>query len=174
MRALQATAPVVEESTAGEEQQQYLTFVSSGETFAIGILHIKEIIEYGGLTTVPMMPAFVRGVINLRGCVVPVVDLAMRFGRPATVPGRRTCIIIVEVAMEEAQQDIGVIVKAVNQVLEILPQDIEPAPTFGAKLRTEFLHGLGKVEGEFVIILNSDRVLSLDELAQLTQDSVLP
>jgi purine-binding chemotaxis protein CheW len=138
------------------------------ETFALGILAVKEILEYGGLTDVPMMPACVRGVINLRGRVVPVVDLAVRFGRPATTPSRRTCIVIVEVETAGEQQDIGVIVDAVNQVIEIPPEDVEPPPAFGAKLRTDFLQGMGKVEGHFVMILHSDRTLSIDEIAQLT------
>lgn len=128
---------------------------------------MKEIIEYGTLTVVPMMPASVRGVINLRGRVVPVVDLAVRFGRSLSEPGRRTCIVIVEVAAEGDHRDIGIIVDAVNQVIEILPAEIEPAPTFGANLRGEFIQGMGKVDGRFVIILEIARVLSVDEMAQL-------
>lgn len=159
---------------AGEEQHQYLTFLLGKETFAIGILGVKEIIEYGTLTAVPMMPPCVRGVINLRGRVVPVVDLAARFGRPLTEPGRRTCIVIVEVAAEGDHRDIGIVVDAVNQVIEILPAEIEPAPTFGANLRGEFIQGMGKVDGHFVIILEISRVLSIDEMAQLRsgQDSL--
>lgn len=154
---------------AGEEQQQYLTFHLGKETFAIGILGVKEIIEYGTLTAVPMMPGCVRGVINLRGRVVPVVDLSVRFGRTLTEPGRRTCIVIVEVAAEGDHRDIGIIVDAVNQVIEIPAADIEPTPSFGANLRSEFIHGMGKVEGRFVIILNITSVLSIDAIAQLGQ-----
>lgn len=149
------------------DQQQYLTFNLGGEVFAIGILAIKEIIEYGNLTEVPMMPDFIRGVINLRGAVVPVVDLSARFGRAGTALTRRTCIVIVEIEAEGEHQDVGVIVDAVNEVLEILPQDIEPAPAFGAKIRTDFIRGMGKVASRFVIILDVDHVLSVDEMAAL-------
>ncbi|MDR3390519.1 MAG: chemotaxis protein CheW [Sulfuriferula sp.] len=154
---------------ADMDQQQYLTFNLGGEVFAIGILAIKEIIEYGNLTEVPMMPDFIRGVINLRGAVVPVVDLAARFGRKGSTVTRRTCIVIIEMEANGERQDVGVIVDAVNEVLEILHQDIEPAPTFGAKIRTDFINGMGKVNGKFVILLNVNRVLSVDEMAALAQ-----
>jgi len=154
---------------AAAEQQQYLTFVLGGEMFAIGILCVKEIIEYGHLTVVPMMPECIRGVINLRGAVVPVVDLACRFGRRSTDLTRRTCIVIVEVEGEGERQDIGVIVDAVSEVLEIQGSQIEPAPAFGARIRTDFIHGMGKLDGKFVIILNVNKVLSLDDLALLGQ-----
>jgi purine-binding chemotaxis protein CheW len=169
MRALREVEPAGALDTDGEEQQQYLTFRLGEETFALGILAVKEIIEYGGLTTVPMMPACVRGVINLRGHVVPIVDLALRFGRPAIAPGRRTCIVIVEVETDSEFHDIGVIVDAVNHVLEIPPEEIEPAPAFGAKLRSDFIAGIGKVEGQFVVILNGDHVLSIEEIAHIGQ-----
>lgn len=151
------------------EQAQYLTFVLGGEMFAIGILCVKEIIEYGNLTVVPMMPECVRGVINLRGAVVPVVDLACRFGRSASEVTRRTCIVIVEVDAEGQRQDVGVIVDAVSEVLDIRRDQIEPPPAFGARIRTDFIQGMGKVEGNFVIVLNANRVLSLDDLASLAQ-----
>lgn len=158
--------------SAGEDSRQYLTFTLGGEIFALGILNIKEIIEYGSLTEIPMMPGFIRGVINLRGAVVPVVDLVARFGSaPATI-GRRTCIVIVEMVQNTdngpLRQDIGVIVDCVNEVLEIHAADIEPPPAFGAKIRADFIFGMGKVNGKFVIILNVDRVLSLDEMTSLS------
>jgi len=151
-----------------QEAQQYLTFMLGGEIFAIGILRIKEIIEYGELTTVPTMPAFIRGVINLRGAVVPVVDLASRFGGKVAAVTRRSCIVIVEVAHETSQQVMGIMVDAVNEVLEIPSEQVEPSPAFGARIRADFIAGMGKVEGRFVIILDVNRVLSLDEIAQLT------
>lgn len=151
------------------EEGQYLTFTLRGEMFAIGILNIKEIIEYGQLTGVPMMPAFIRGVINLRGSVVPVVDLAARFGGKAAEITRRTCIVIIEVNTDDGRQDIGVVVDAVSEVLEIPAGEIEPAPAFGAKIRADFIRGMGKVEGKFVIILEVDKVLSVDELAMVSQ-----
>lgn len=150
----------------GREQEQYLTFRLGQETYAMGILSIKEILEYGGLTTVPMMPLCVRGVINLRGRVVPVVDLAVRFGREPTRPGQRTCIVIVDLEVDGVRQDIGVIVDAVNQVLEIPAAEVEPTPSFGSRLRTDFVAGMGKVDSEFVAILNVNRVFAIDEIAE--------
>lgn len=152
---------------ASAEQKQYLTFMLAGEMFAIGILRIKEIIEYAGLTEVPMMPACIRGVINLRGAVVPVMDLSARFGRESTAVTKRTCIVIVEVDAHGEHQDMGVVVDAVNAVLEIPSSEIEPAPTFGAKIRTDFVEGMGKVNGKFVILLDVNQVLSVENLGAL-------
>ncbi len=152
------------------EQKQYLTFMLGSEMFSIGILAIKEIIEYSGLTEVPMMPACIRGVINLRGAVVPVMDLSSRFGKPSTAVTKRTCIVIVEVANEEqGSQVMGVVVDAVNAVLEIPSSEIEPPPAFGTKIRTDFIEGLAKVDGKFVILLNVHKVLSIEEIGALTQ-----
>ena len=114
-----------------------------------------------------MMPDCVRGVINLRGAVVPVMDLLARFGRAPSPVTKRTCIVIVEVEAEGERQVIGVVVDAVNEVLDIALADIEPAPAFGARIRTDFIHGMGKVRGKFVILLNVDHVLSLDDLGTL-------
>jgi purine-binding chemotaxis protein CheW len=150
-----------------EEPQQYLTFMLTGETYAIGILRIKEIIQYGQLTEVPRMPDFIRGVINLRGAVVPVIDLSARFGKQPTAIGRRNCIIIIEAEMEEETQNVGVMVDGVNAVLEIPANEIEPAPTFGTNIRTDFIAGMGKINGKFVIILNIQHVLSMDDMAAL-------
>ena len=137
--------------------------------YAIGILAIKEIIEYTALTEVPMMPASVRGVINLRGAVVPVADLAVRFGRPAGAVTKRTCIVIVETTANGARQDVGVVVDAVNEVLDIPAEDIEPPPTFGTRIRTDFIQGMGKVNNKFVILLDVNHVLALDELAGVVE-----
>jgi purine-binding chemotaxis protein CheW len=161
---------VVAGHAKADEEQQYLTFLLSGEMFALGILNIKEIIEYGSLTEVPMMPGFIRGVINLRGSVVPVVDLSARFGRHRTEVSRRTCIVIIEVQNnDESRQDIGVMVDSVSEVLEIPRSEIEPPPAFGAKIRVDFIQGMGKVAGKFVIILDANKVLSIDELSMLGQ-----
>jgi purine-binding chemotaxis protein CheW len=115
-----------------------------------------------------MMPSFIRGVINLRGAVVPVIDLSARFGRSATQITRRTCIVIIEVPTEEERHDIGVVVDAVSEVLEIPGSEIEPPPAFGAKIRTDFMEGMGKVNGKFVILLDVSKVLSVDEIASLS------
>ena len=172
MLQTQAKLPAVVNAAGQQDQQQYLTFMLGGETYAMGILAIKEIIEYGNLTEVPRMPQFIRGVINLRGAVVPVIDLSSRFGKQATKVTRRTCIVIVEVAgggeMQNETQDVGVMVDAVNAVLEIPAGEIEPPPSFGANIRADFINGMGKVNGKFVIILNIQHVLSVDEMATLS------
>ncbi len=159
---------VTGDAAQDEQQRQYLTFMLNGEVFAIGILSIKEIIEYGNLTEVPRMPDFIRGVINLRGAVVPVIDLGSRFGKQPSSVSRRTCIVIIEIEHENEPQVVGVMVDAVNEVLDIAPSEIEPAPSFGAKIRADFIRGMGKVDGKFVIILDVDHVLSLDEMSALT------
>lgn len=156
-------------ATAGPEAavqgRQYLTFSVSGEVFAIPISAIREIIEYRQPTDVPMMPAYIRGVINLRGRVVPVIDLAVRFGRAAGEVSRRTCIVILELAQEGHKQDISVVVDAVSAVVDIADADVEPPPEFGAKLRADFISGMGKLAGKFVVILDAERVLSVEELS---------
>ncbi len=156
-------------SGAGALTHQYLTFVLGGELFAIGILAVKEIIEYTSVTEVPLMPAFLRGVINLRGSVVPVIDLSVRFGRAAGAVSRRTCIVIVETQMAGERRDIGVIVDSVNAVLEFPAAEIAPAPAFGANIRTDFIQGMAKVDGKFVILLDVDHVLALEELEQAVE-----
>jgi purine-binding chemotaxis protein CheW len=152
-----------------DESSQYLTFMLGGEQLAIGILGIKEIIEYSDPTEVPMMPACIRGVINIRGAVVPVLDLAARFGRKVTAITKRSAIVIVEIGSGDERNDMGIIVDAVNAVLEIPSVDIEPPPAFGAKIRTDFIAGMGKVEGKFVILLDVEQVLSSEEISALAQ-----
>lgn len=151
-----------------EESGQYLTFLQRREMFAIGILGIKEIIEYANLTTVPLMPEFVSGVINIRGAVVPVIDLSARFGREAAITTRKTCIVIIETINDNEKMDIGIIVDSVSEVLEIPPADIEPTPRFGTNIRADFISGMGKVKDNFVIILDIKRVLSVSEMSSLT------
>jgi len=153
--------------TTAEQGKQYLTFSVSNETFGIAISTIKEIIEYRAPTDVPMMPRFIRGVINLRGRVVPVIDLSVRFGRSRMEVARRTCIVILEIQEGDERQVIGAVVDAVSAVVDIAEADIEPPPQFGAKLRSDFITGMGRLAEKFVIILNVDRVLSVEELATL-------
>ena len=154
-----------------QESGQYLTFVLGGEVYALGILKIKEIIQYGDLTEVPMMPNFIRGVINLRGRVVPVVDLAARFGRGITSVSRRTSVVIIEMEQNEESegQSIGIMVDAVNEVVDIAASEIEPPPSFGAKIRPDFISGMAKQTGRFIIVLNLDQVLSMEEMIALGQ-----
>ena len=145
-------------------QQQYLTFFLAEEEYAVSIQKVKEIIEYTSITKVPKVPRWIRGVINLRGNVVPVVDLAVRFGldeRPIT---KTTCIVIVEVQQDTENTVMGVIADAVNQVIELNPDDIEQPPAFGTRVRLEYLAGMGKLGKKFALILNIDRVLSAAEL----------
>jgi purine-binding chemotaxis protein CheW len=165
------TAVAVAAQAAPAEQKQYLTFMLGGEMFSIGILCIREIIWYSNLTEVPMMPACIRGVINLRGAVVPVMDLSNRFGKPATPVTKSTCIIIVEVQTQNEGErlSMGVVVDSVQAVLEIAASDIEPPPSFGAKIRSDFIEGIGKVSGKFVILLNVNNVLSMQEIGEMGQ-----
>ncbi len=167
--ARQAAAALEARQAAGDGPQQYLTFLLGGEMFAVAILNVKEIIEYGNLTEIPMMPPFIRGVINLRGSVVPVIDLAARFGGAESQVGKRSCIVILEVSEGDFRHDIGIMVDAVSEVIEIPGSEIEPPPSFGARIRADFIQGMGKVAGRFVIILNIVRVLSVDEIALLAQ-----
>jgi purine-binding chemotaxis protein CheW len=138
---------------------QYLTFQLAGDDYAFGILRVKEILEHETITRVPNAPAAVRGVINLRGAVVPVVDLALRFGLPATAVTRRTCIVIVEVQSDGEELVMGVLVDAVSQVIDLTADDIEPPPPFGAKVRVDHIVGMGKQDKRFVLILDIDRLL---------------
>ncbi len=151
-------------------KQQYLTFVLRDEQYGICIDSAKEIIEYGNITSIPLMPDFVKGVLNLRGEVVPVIDLSLRFGKSATKVHNRTCIVILEVPFEHQQVVIGILVDAVSEVLEIDSSQIESPPSFGARIRTEFIQGVANIEGEFVILLHGERVLSITEMASLIEN----
>ncbi len=158
---------------------RYLTFTLGGEVYALEILEVSEIIEFRALTVVPMMPSFIRGVINLRGRVLPVVDIAARFGQQATSVGRRTSIVVVETSgsteasgdakAAQSQQGIGIMVDAVNKVVYLGDEDIEPPPAFGAGIRSDFISGMAKHEGGFIVVLDIEKVLSLDEMAVLAQ-----
>ncbi|CAD7716040.1 Chemotaxis protein CheW [Xanthomonas hydrangeae] len=144
---------------------QYLTFQLDGETFAISILGIREIIQYRAPTPVPSMPACVRGVINLRGAVVPVVDLQSRLGRADSAISKRSCIVILATEQAQGPQVIGVLVDAVNAVIELADQDIEAAPSFGTHIRRDLLRGMGKVGERFVVLLEMEQVLHVEEIA---------
>jgi purine-binding chemotaxis protein CheW len=165
----QANTNTAVAAAATGQTGQFLTFVLGAETFAIGIMAIKEIIEYSSLTEVPMMPAYVRGVINLRGAVVPVLDLPVRFGKAASAVTKRTCIVIIEVALGSERHVLGLVVDAVNAVLDIPASQVEPPPAFGASIRTEFIRGMVKVDNKFVILLDVDHALAADEVQALTE-----
>ncbi|HWQ11116.1 MAG TPA: chemotaxis protein CheW [Holophaga sp.] len=156
--------PVRREAEAA--RSQFLTFSLGAEVLAMDIRLVKEILQYSGITEVPLTPPDIRGVINLRGAVVPVVDLAVRFGRPVMPADKKTCIVILEVGEEGAASVIGVMVDHVSEVIELGLGDIEPPPTFGNTLRADFVRGVGKIGGKFVLILAMDRILALEELAK--------
>ena len=143
---------------------QNLSFRSMNVALALPISRVREIIEYGHLTAVPMMPGYVRGVINLRGNVVPVVDLAARFGGAQTVIGKRTCIIILELPKKGDSALVGLVVDAVDEVLDIDPAQIEPPPGLGTAIRSDFILGMARREQGFLIILKVDKLLDLHEL----------
>lgn len=142
------------------EENQYLTFVLNKESFAIRILKVKEIIEFTEVTRVPMMPKFIPGVINLRGNVVPIIDLNSLFYKQETEITKRTCIIIIE-----SKNDIGILVNQVNEVIEL--NYVDPPPSFGAEIHTNFIDGIGKLEDKFILILNLDNLLDFECLSNL-------
>jgi len=150
---------------------QYLTFLVGQESLAISILDVKEIIEISNVTQVPMTPDYIHGVINLRGNVVPVVDLSARLGHNCTEISKRSCIILVEIAVTDNVQLIGMLVDEVREILEIPTENIQPAPDFGTDIRTEFIQAMGRVGDDFIILLAINRVLSVEELSQLNQIS---
>ena len=134
---------------------------------------VREIIQHAGMTTVPLMPDFLRGVINLRGAVVPVVDLQARLGRTCTTVGKKTCVIIFDASAAGEKTELGLLVDAVNEVIEIAPNDIHEPPQFGVTIQREFIRGMGKVNGEFIVILEPDRALNIDDMAEIADNSKL-
>ncbi|WP_305043378.1 chemotaxis protein CheW [Geoalkalibacter sp.] len=149
------------------ETNQYLTFKLDREIFALGIAKVREVLDYTAITRVPKTPDFMRGVINVRGGVVPVVDLRVKFGMAPTPQTVNTCIIIVEINLEGETTVLGALADQVEEVLDLDPAQIEPAPRIGTRLRTEFIKGMGKRDEQFIIILDIDRVFSGEELASV-------
>jgi purine-binding chemotaxis protein CheW len=145
------------------ERVQYLSFSLRGTEYAVRILKVKEILQWESTTRVPSTPRSVRGVINLRGQVVPVVDLAAKFGLGETEPSRLTCILIVEALLEGAPAVIGVMADSVQEVIELGQDDVEPTPAFGTQVKVDFLLGVGKIGKRFVLLIDLDRVISADE-----------
>jgi purine-binding chemotaxis protein CheW len=152
---------------------QYLTFLLGAEVFAMDLRAAREIIQHGPMTSLPLMPDYVRGVINLRGAALPVIDLQVRFGRPPAPLGDRSCIVVFDTGQGGERGALGLLVDAVRAVIDIAPGQIEPPPNFGNGVRREFLRGIGKVDDRFVIILDPDTVLDVSEMAQVCapQDS---
>ncbi|MFP3912318.1 MAG: chemotaxis protein CheW [Desulfobacteraceae bacterium] len=158
-----------EVKTMADKEGKYLTFTLAEEEYGIGILKIKEIIGMMPITTVPQTPEFVKGVINLRGKVIPVVDLRLRFGMGEIDYTDRTCIIVVEIQGEAGIVLMGIVVDSVSEVLNIKADEIEETPTFGTKLNTEYILGMAKMEGSVKILLDINRVLQSEEIAALEQ-----
>lgn len=150
---------------AAAENIQYLTFTLSEEVFAMDIDKVREVLDFTAITRVPGTPEFMRGVINLRGSVVPVVDMRQKFGMPATEQGVNTCIIIVEVTVDGETTVLGAMADSVREVLELEPGSIEPPPRIGTRLNIEFIRGMGKRDEQIMMILDIDKVFSFSELA---------
>ncbi|GGY62142.1 chemotaxis protein CheW [Cellvibrio zantedeschiae] len=149
--------------------KQFLTFRIGNEHYGLELSQTREIIEYSGITEVPLMPSFLRGVINLRGEVVPVIDLAVRLGRKSIEVQRRTCIIVVELTNNDQHHVLGLLADAVSEVIEMDDENIEDAPSFGANIRAEFIQGIAKQGEEFVVLLDANNALSIRELAHLVE-----
>lgn len=148
---------------------QYLTFLTAGEEYAIAIVKVREIIEYEAVTTVPNTPIWIRGVTNLRGRVIPVVDLAVKFGLPSSRISKFSCVIVSEVMFQGESLTMGVLADSVSQVIELSADEIEATPPFGTRVKTEFLLGMGALGKKFCLILDIDKVLSADELLAVTE-----
>ena len=157
------------QARAGGSGMQLLTCSAAGATYALGIAAIKEIIEFGHITAVPLMPPFIRGIINLRGAVVPVIDLAARLGFAASTPDRRTCVVVVEVPQDGEVCELGLVVDGVSEVIEVDPAALEPAPSFGATVRSDFISAMARLRNRFVIVLRLEQVLSIDEVSRLAR-----
>jgi len=162
-----------EETNRDTEQnvQQYLTFMIGGEEYAISLLKVKEIIEYDTVTQIPKTPEWIRGVINLRGSVVPVIDLAVKFRLAPSVAGKMTCIVITEVQSGDEAAVMGIMADSVRQVIDLRPQDVEEPPTFGTRVKVDYLLGMARSGKKFCLLLDTEKVLSTDELLELP-DSV--
>lgn len=147
------------------EARQYLSFKLGSEVFAIDVAQVREVLDLTTITTVPRTPEFMAGVINLRGSVVPVVDLRLCFDMTKTVSTRNTCIVVVEVMIDNEATVIGALADSVEEVIDLEPEQIQPAPRIGTKIRTDFIRGMGKRETQFIMILDIDRVFSAEEIA---------
>jgi purine-binding chemotaxis protein CheW len=157
--------------SSAEVAAQFLTFLLAEGVYAMDIVTVREIIQYRSVTPVPLMPDFVRGVINLRGAVVPVIDLQARLGKPPGVVGKKTCIVIFNGLHDGERVELGLMVDAVSEVVDIAPSQIEAAPQFGTSVRRDFIRGIGKLGGRFILVLEPDRALNVDEMASLVERS---
>ncbi|MEO5368431.1 MAG: chemotaxis protein CheW [Magnetococcus sp. WYHC-3] len=153
---------------------QFLTFQLGGETFAIPIAHVREVLKPPDITGIPGAPAFIRGVINVRGNVIPVVDLKGKFGQGLTEKRRSTRVMIVESVLRDKRVVLGALADSVNEVIDLPESQVEPTPEVGVSLKTEFIRGIGKIDDHFVILLDVIRVFSEQELVHLERGAATP
>ena len=154
-----------------EDAQKYLTFLTPGKVYAVSIMKVKEIIEYEKVIDVPMMPAFINGAINLRGQVIPVIDLNVRLGGEKTEVSRRSCIVVVELSVSGDNKKVGLLVDAVSKVVDFLDSQIDEAPSFNGNINTDYIEGMGKTEDGFIILLDINNLLSLDDIDEFNKMS---
>ncbi len=157
--------------TQDDEAIQYLTFKLDGESFATEISKVREVLEYTQITPVPRSPEFMQGVINLRGSVVPVVDLRLQFGMAAIKQTVDSCIIIIEVNIEGTSTVLGALTDSVQEVIDLKPEQLEPAPSFGTRIDNDFVQYMGKLEDRFVIVLDMNKVFSLEQINKVEKTS---
>lgn len=153
-------------------QEQFLTFYLAAEEYAVPVLRVKEILEYQVVTRVPYTPPWVRGVFNLRGSVVPVVDLAVKLGLGEAPIAKTSCIVILEVDLKDEPLVIGVIVNSVSQVIDLTPADVQPVPAFGVKVNTGYLLGIANTGSRLTLLIDIDKIFSMEELAHIGEASL--
>ena len=154
-----------------EDAHKYLTFLTPGKVYAVSIMKVKEIIEYGKVIDVPMMPTFINGAINLRGQVIPVIDLNVCLGGEETEVTRRSCIVVVELSLSGDNKKVGLLVDAVSKVVDFHESQIDEAPSFNGNINTDYIEGMGKTEDGFIILLNIDNLLSMEDIEQFNKVS---
>lgn len=152
-----------------EDAHKYLTFLLPGKIYAVSIMKVKEIIEYGNVIDVPMMPDFINGAINLRGQVIPVIDLSIRLGGEAAELARRSCIVVVDLLLADQNMKVGLLVDAVSNVVDFQESQIDQAPSFNGNINTDYIEGMGKTDDAFIILLNIDSLLSMADMQQFNK-----
>ena len=154
------------------EVRQYLTFTLGAELFAVDVAKVREVLDFTTITKIPRTPEYMRGVLNLRGSVVPVIDLRLKFGMSKTENSKNTCIIVLEIKLDDEVLIWGALADAVQEVFEFEPEQIDPAPKFGTKFKTDFLKGIGKRDEKFIMILDIDRVFTSEEFISVKDTAI--
>lgn len=155
------------------EVRQYLTFILEDELFAVDVIKVREVLDYTNITKIPRTPDYMRGVINLRGSVVPVLDLRLKFGMSKTENTINTCIIVMEVVTDTETIILGALADSVQEVFELEPDQIEPTPRIGTRFNAEFLKGMGKRDDKFLMILDIDKIFTFEELSEMQEANKL-